>query len=751
MIKQVLKTMIAVIVLFSVAAYSNFLPIKASAATSSVRLSSLSPDSERGFYTSYWSNEKFTDVYGNTVNDGLGFYDGAPYASYDVAGKGYSSFQGKVTLDSRDVNGDYGKSIVGFYADDQLLYEKPLSKSSGVANVDIKLPKNTKNFFIILKEDSGSKGKHFIVIQDGKFVKGGSYLSIPYSSYSSLVTIGDSSSERYQSTDSYNNIQDINGNLITKGFSLDTSGNVGGLSYSRFSIGGNGYNTLETSISLDARYINGDWGKSVVGIYADDYLLYEKEFTSKTSIQKVKVSIPKGTQYLTFVVNQIKGAKGTQAVTFSQPVVSKAGSSYTSVPYTALPSTIGDNASNGAWETNLSHFGGIIRFSNGTLATSGLIFESNYGGDAYTTYNLSDAGVNYFKAKLALDSAYLQGDYGSSTIQLLADNRVLYSKALTRSTGIVNVGVQIPSKTQEFKILVKQKKGAKGYHNVVLGNAVFQKLSVSAKLSASRVSVANNYSQNDVVTVKSLAKGDVIKVYNTKGALLATSKPVTSNYTKVAIKQLGTAKGNVLVSRTTSGVLESDSISVPFAAEPVPSPSVAAKQVTIENNKNKNDLITVKSLSKNDVIKVYNSKGSLIATSKPVTSNYTKISIKQLGTGKGNVLISRISTGKVESAKTSVPYASEPVASSSISAKYVTVANNREKNDLITVKSLSKRDVVKVYNSKGKLLATSKPATTSYTKIAIKQLGTAKGSVLISRTSSNKLESAKTSVAYKAE
>ncbi|MFB4325687.1 NPCBM/NEW2 domain-containing protein, partial [Priestia sp. BR_2] len=622
-------------------------------------LSSLSPDSDDSFYTSYWNDEKFTDVHGKTVNDGVGLHDDSAYATYNVAGKGYSSFQGKVTLDSRYVNGDYGKSVVGFYADDRLLYEKPLAKSSGVVSVNVKLPKNIKDFSIVVKEKSGSKGQHFIVVQDGQFIKGGSYLSVPYSSYSSLVTIGDSSSERYHSTDSYNDLQDINGNLITNGFSLDTSYNTGGLSYSTFSIEGNGYNTLETSISLDARYVNGDWGKSVVGIYADDYLLYEKEFTSKTSIQKVKVSIPKGTHHLTLLVNQINGAKGTQAVTFSQPVVSKVGSSYKSVPYTALPSTIGANDSNRAWETNLSRFGGIIRFSNGTLGTSGLIFESDYYGSAYTTYNLSDAGVNYFKAKLALDSAYLQGDYGSSTIQLLADNRVLYSQALTRSTGIVNVGVQIPSKTQEFKILVKQKKGAKGYHNVVLGNAVFQKLPVSAKLSASRVSVANNYNQNDVVTVKSLAKGDVIKVYNTKGALLATSKPVTSNYTKVAIKQLGTAKGNVLVSRTTSGVLESDPVSVPYAAEPVPSPSVAAKQITVENNKNKNDLITVKSLSKNDIIKVYNSKGSLITTSKPVASNYTKISIKQLGTGKGNVLISRISTGKVESAKTSVAYKAE--------------------------------------------------------------------------------------------
>ncbi|PGN66487.1 hypothetical protein CN978_11185 [Priestia megaterium] len=659
MIKQVLKTMIAVIVLFSVAAYSNFLPIKASTATSSVRLSSLSPDSDDSFYTSYWNDEKFTDVYGKTVNDGVGLHDDSAYATYNVAGKGYSSFQGKVTLDSRYVNGDYGKSVIGFYADDRLLYEKPLAKSSGVASVNVKLPKNIKDFSIVVKEKSGSKGQHFIVVQDGQFIKGGSYLSVPYSSYSSLVTIGDSSSERYHSTDSYNDLEDINGNLITNGFSLDTSYNTGGLSYSTFSIEGNGYNTLETSISLDARYVNGDWGKSVVGIYADDYLLYEKEFTSKTSIQKVKVSIPKGTHHLTLLVNQINGAKGTQAVTFSQPVVSKVGSSYKSVPYTALPSTIGANDSNRAWETNLSQFGGIIRFSNGTLGTSGLIFESDYEGDAYATYNLSDAGVNYFKAKLALDSAHLQGDYGSSTIQLLADNRVLYSKALTKSTGILNVGVQIPSKTQEFKIVVKQKEGAKGYHNVVLGNAVFQKLPVSAKLSASRVSVANNYNQNDVVTVMSLAKGDVIKVYNTKGALLATSKPVTSNYAKISIKQLGTAKGNILVSRTTSGVLESDSVSVPFAAEPVPSASVAAKQVTIENNKNKNDLITVKSLSKNDVIKVYNSKGSLITTSKPVTSNYTKISIKQLGTGKGNVLISRISTGKVESTKTSVAYKAE--------------------------------------------------------------------------------------------
>ncbi|NGY85874.1 hypothetical protein F6Y05_09060 [Bacillus megaterium] len=64
----------------------------------------------------------------------------------------------------------------------------------------------------------------------------------------------------------------------------------------------------------------------------------------------------------------------------------------------------------------------------------------------------------------------------------------------------------------------------------------------------------------------------------------------------------------------------------------------------------------------------------------------------------------------------------ESVTSSSLSASRVTIENNRNKDDVITVKSLYTGDVVKVYNSQNKLIATSKPATTYYVKISVKRL-----------------------------
>ena len=84
-----------------------------------------------------------------------------------------------------------------------------------------------------------------------------------------------------------------------------------------------GFNRFETKLSLDARYSVGDYGRSKVGIYADDYLLYEKELTPKTAVQTVKLNIPKGTKNLRVVAKQIHGAKGTQGIIFINPLLKK--------------------------------------------------------------------------------------------------------------------------------------------------------------------------------------------------------------------------------------------------------------------------------------------------------------------------------------------------------------------------------------------------------------------------------------------
>lgn len=76
--------------------------------------------------------------------------------------------------------------------------------------------------------------------------------------------------------------------------------------------------------------------------------------------------------------------------------------------------------------------------------------------------------------------------------------------------------------------------------------------------------------------------------------------------------------------------------------------------------------------------------------------------------------------------------------------------NNKKKNDTIKVIGLTKGDVVKVYNAKGKKIASKKSIGKSVT-ISIKQLGKNAGKVYVTVTKAGKKESKRTAVKFKKE
>ncbi|MCQ6264492.1 hypothetical protein M1K46_02270 [Fictibacillus sp. WQ 8-8] len=80
----------------------------------------------------------------------------------------------------------------------------------------------------------------------------------------------------------------------------------------------------------------------------------------------------------------------------------------------------------------------------------------------------------------------------------------------------------------------------------------------------------------------------------------------------------------------------------------------------------------------------------------------------------------------------------------------VTVTNYKSKSDTIYVKGIKKDDVVKVYNSKNKLIATKKSTGTS-TTATVKQLGKTAGYVYVTLTRASMLESGKLKESYKKE
>jgi hypothetical protein len=105
--------------------------------------------------------------------------------------------------------------------------------------------------------------------------------------------------------------------------------------------------------------------------------------------------------------------------------------------------------------------------------------------------------------------------------------------------------------------------------------------------------------------------------------------------------------------------------------------------------------------------------------------------------------------GLTESKRVAVSFAGEQT--NALKASQVKITNNKNKNDTIAVSSIKKGDVVKVYNADGKQLAKSEAAKGTSTSITIKQLGTKKGTVYLTVTSSGMKESHKTAVSYSAE
>ncbi|TDB55439.1 pre-peptidase C-terminal domain-containing protein [Bacillus sp. CBEL-1] len=90
--------------------------------------------------------------------------------------------------------------------------------------------------------------------------------------------------------------------------------------------------------------------------------------------------------------------------------------------------------------------------------------------------------------------------------------------------------------------------------------------------------------------------------------------------------------------------------------------------------------------------------------------------------------------------------------SSPLKVTQVKAANNKGKNDTITVTGINKNDTIKIYNasSKGTLLASTKATTTS-ANLSVKQLGTKAGKVYVSITRSGMGESDRVAVSYSGE
>ncbi|MCM3036831.1 hypothetical protein M3579_12735 [Bacillus pumilus] len=175
-----------------------------------------------------------------------------------------------------------------------------------------------------------------------------------------------------------------------------------------------------------------------------------------------------------------------------------------------------------------------------------------------------------------------------------------------------------------------------------------------------------------------------------------------------------------------------------------------SSQVKVTNNKGKNDTVTIKGIKKQSVIKIFKqaSGGKAIAQQTASSSNVT-ISLKQLGQTNGTLYISMKEPSLKESNRVSIRYQGEK--SDVLKANQVKINNLKNKKDVITVSKIKKKDVIKVYSTNGKLLATSKPANSSSIKLYVKQVGAKSGKVYVTRSGDKMLESGKQAISFKGE
>ncbi|WP_163192442.1 hypothetical protein [Clostridium thermarum] len=282
--------------------------------------------------------------------------------------------------------------------------------------------------------------------------------------------------------------------------------------------------------------------------------------------------------------------------------------------------------------------------------------------------------------------------------------------------------------------------------------------------------VNNAVGTSDTLTVTNLSAGDVVKVYSSYNA----AKPIGTAVAKtvkgeskataiVNIPQFGASAGTIYISVTEKGLLESNRIAVPYAAEK--QTQVTSVNASIENNAaGTPDTVVIYDLVAGDIVKVYSSNTSdkplgtaTAKAGKGETLASATISIPQLGASAGTAYITVTRKGLLEGIRIPVTYVAEK--KTAVSVLSASIVNNAVGTpDVVTVTNLSAGDTVKVYlsNTDTKVAGTAvakvaKGETSATATVNVPQLGTSAGTAYITVTKKGQLESDRIGITYAAE
>lgn len=413
---------------------------------------------------------------------------------------------------------------------------------------------------------------------------------------------------------------------------------------------------------------------------------------------------------VTLTIKQLGSAAGTVYLTFTEK--NAAESARSAFPYDAEPVASAPLATNVTVENQAG--------TSDTLTVTGL--------DGNDTVNVYDAA----KAGEILASATAD-EYGTAVVLTVTQLGSAGGKVYVTRTGT--------DSRESLRTAVP-----------------FSAEPVTPEISATQAIIQNNAGISDVLKVSALTDGDVIRVYNAAvgGTQLGTASVAAyGNSVSVTVSQFGSAGGTTYVSCTAAGKAESARTAIPFAAESATSTSIIGGSV-VTNTAGASDTILVSGLTGGSTVCAYDAAtdGELLATATTgSTASTVTMTVAQLGTSSGTVYLTVKTSGKLESSRIAVTYTAER-QSVAPSESNITVTNNANLSDSVEVVWLDTGDIVNVYDSAvaGSLLgsATVSGSDTEAT-VKIAQLGASSGTIYVSVTGKNCLESDRTAVAYALE
>jgi hypothetical protein len=235
-------------------------------------------------------------------------------------------------------------------------------------------------------------------------------------------------------------------------------------------------------------------------------------------------------------------------------------------------------------------------------------------------------------------------------------------------------------------------------------------------LSKGDVSVTNNYGSSDTVLVSNITSGIHVKLYSSlKGTELIDEGTSTGTSIEFTLPdgKLSAAGGTIYVTVSSATANESARTAVAYTRESVTSAPLGTN-VTVVNNYNTTDSVTVTGLTIGDTVKIYTSLKGTVAigafTADDDDEDETEsidLAPGLLNSGGGKIYVTVKSLTANESARTSVTYTSEK--STAPVAGNVDVTNNfysetggvqdAGTEDIITVTGVELGDIIRIYKA----------------------------------------------------